>query len=81
MFKHGPRDGFIFIFDLKGAGLGHLAKPSVKSMMKGMKFLQDAVPINLKAIHILNSVPFSGMILAMVKPFARSDLLNKVRLV
>lgn len=78
LFKHGPRNGFIFIFDLKGAGLGHLARPSVKSMMKGLKFLQEGVPINLKAIHILNSVPFSGMILAMIRPFARSELLNKV---
>lgn len=80
LFKYGPRDGYIFIFDLKGAGLGHLAKPSISTMMKGLKFLQDGVPINLKAIHILNSIPFSGMILAMIKPFCRSDLLNKVRI-
>lgn len=76
--ENGPRSGTIFIDDLEGATIWHLFQPSISSIRKGMKFLQEASPLDVKAIHIMNTVPFVNMIINMVKPFLRSELMNKI---
>lgn len=75
----GPRDGFIILIDLKGTGLGHLSRPSIRSVQLVMKLIQECAPLNIKVIHLLNVVPFIGMLIAIVKPFIRMELFQKVR--
>lgn len=65
-YLNGPRDGAIFIFDLRGVRFTHLFRPSVSSVRKGMRFLEDGNPFNIKAIHILNGVSFFDMILGKI---------------
>lgn len=77
--KHGPRDGFIVLIDLKGTGLGHLTRASLKSIKAVFNFIQECAPLKIKAVHVINVVPFIGMILALCKPFMKSDLFQKVR--
>lgn len=77
---------------------GHLFRPGMNSMMKGMRFLEDGCPLHIKAIHVFNSASYLNLIigeqlnnhqkhhiekfnelfLAMVKPFTRLKLLEKV---
>lgn len=78
-YKNGPRSGTIFVFDLKGVGIGHIFRPSVSSIRKGMRFLQEGNPFDITAVHVLNTVPFFNLILGLVKPFAMSEMLNKVQ--
>lgn len=66
-YKNGPRSGTIFIFDLKGVGFWHLFQPSFGSIRKGIRFLEDGSPFDLKAIHILNTVPFFDKIVGNFK--------------
>lgn len=40
-YNNGPRAGTIFIDDLKGASLGHVFRPSMSSVRKGLRFLQE----------------------------------------
>ena len=79
VLKHGPRDGIVALIDLKGTGLGHLTRPSLKSIRLVFKLVQDCLPVNIKTVHIINVVPFIGMIMTIIKPFLRSDLFQKVR--
>lgn len=58
LFKNGPRAETIFLFDLKNVKIGHIFQPSINSVRKGMHFLENATPMNIKAIHIFNTVPF-----------------------
>lgn len=58
LYRNGPRADTIFIFDLKLVQFGHLFQPGIGSMRKGMHFLENATPMNIKAIHIFNTVPF-----------------------
>lgn len=62
LYNKGPRSGTILIFDLKKMSFWHIFQPGVNSMRKGMRFLQEGSPVDIKAIHVLNSVPFSDVI-------------------
>lgn len=43
-----------------------------------LQFVQEAIPIKLKAIHVLNSVYFVDKILAILKPFMKMELMKMV---
>lgn len=58
MFKSGPLNGVISIIDMRGSRFGHLFRPSISSMRKGLKLLQEGCPMDLKAVHVLNTFPF-----------------------
>lgn len=78
-YHNGPRSGTIFVLDLKGASFRHLFQPSISSIRKGVRFLEDGSPLEpIKAIHILNTVPFINMIVNLVKPFAMTEMLSKI---
>jgi CRAL/TRIO domain len=79
-YKNGPRDGTIFINDLKGTSFRHVFCPSLSSLRKGIAFLQEASPMDVKAIHIMNTQPFAYYFINMIKPFLWSDMLQKVYL-
>lgn len=63
---------------MKGVSLSHLTRLSVKSIKRFVQYLQDGLPAKLKAIHILNVVPFFDKILSIMKPFMKADILNMV---
>lgn len=58
LYRNGPRADTIFLFDLKSLKLGHIFQPAISSIRKGMHFLENATPMNIKAVHIFNTVPF-----------------------
>lgn len=62
-YRNGPRDGTIFVFDLRGVRFGHLFQPGINSVRKGIRFMEDGSPLDVKAIHILNTVPFFDKII------------------
>lgn len=76
--KNGPRDGIIFINDMEGSRSSHMLRPKINSIRKSLKFLQEAAPLKIKAIHIMNCTPFVNKAVAMVKPFIRSEVMNKI---
>ena len=55
VISNGPRDGTILITDWKGASFGHIFRPSINSIRKGLDYLQNANPYKTRAVHILNS--------------------------
>lgn len=65
IFQNGPQNGMVCIIDMHGSGFGHLFRPGVTSMMKGLKLLQEGCPIELKAVHVLNTFPFVNIIMSM----------------
>ncbi|CAO1404823.1 unnamed protein product [Diamesa serratosioi] len=77
---NGPKDGAIFLFDMKGVGLMHLTRINLSSIKKFFQYLQEGVPGKLKAIHILNVVSFFDKILSLIKPFIKADILQNMHL-
>lgn len=78
--KNGPRDGAIFLFDMKGVGLMHLTRVNLSSIKKFFQYLQEAVPGKLRAIHVFNVVYFFDKILSLIKPFMKAEILNNLHL-
>ena len=62
-YKNGPRSGTVFVFDLTGVRFGHLFQPGLGSIRKGIRFMEDGSPFDLKAVHIINTVPFFDKII------------------
>lgn len=74
----GPRDGVIFIDDLEGASVSHIFRASLNSVRKSMKFLQDGSPLEIKAIHVMNTPPFINNFISVAKPFMKAGLFKKI---
>lgn len=66
--------------DLKGARFNHIFRPSVHSVRKGLEFLQTANPIEIKAVHVINSFWFMDLVFAMIKPFLKKEFFERIHL-
>jgi hypothetical protein len=49
-------------------------------MRKGIKFLEEGIPFEIKAVHVFNTVYFFDLIIGIVKPLLNSELLQKLHL-
>ncbi|XP_029161318.1 uncharacterized protein LOC114933052 [Nylanderia fulva] len=74
----GTSEGLVVVIDASGATFGHLARMNLMNLKKILFYIQEAVPVRLKAIHILNTAPVVDMMLNMIKPFAKAELLKLI---
>lgn len=72
--KNGTSKGHIIALDMDGISLGHVAKINMNVMKKNLSYLQDAMPVRLKGIHMVNVVPFIDMVMNMLRPFMKPEL-------
>lgn len=66
--------GDVPIFDLQGVSLRHLTRVVLPSLRKYMQYFQEAHPVKLKHIHIINVPPIMDRIMSLVKPFTRKEV-------
>ena len=71
-------DGEIPIFDMSGYSLKHLTKTVLSSLRIYMKFVQEAHPVRIKQIHVLNSPSYMDKVLTVIKPFIKSEVFKLV---
>lgn len=76
--SQGPQKGLIILFDIDNIRLGHLTKSKLSTIKLFLKYLQDALPAKLEAIHIFNARSATNLLLALVKPFMKAEILKKV---
>ncbi|XP_065201065.1 alpha-tocopherol transfer protein-like [Planococcus citri] len=72
--ENGTSVGHIIALDLEGISLGHVGRINMNVMKKNLSYLQDAMPVRLKGIHMLNVVPFIDMVMNMLRPFMKPHL-------
>lgn len=77
---NGCAPGYIFFFDMQGASLGHLTRLSINSIRKFFEYLQEGMPVRLKAIHIVNVVWFMDKVLALLRPFMKREFYEMLHL-
>lgn len=63
---------------MRNVGMRHLLRPKIETLRMFFRYLQDALPAKLEAMHIINCVSFFDMVLALVKPFMKSEIIQKV---
>uniref|UniRef100_A0A1A9VEW2 CRAL-TRIO domain-containing protein n=1 Tax=Glossina austeni TaxID=7395 RepID=A0A1A9VEW2_GLOAU len=72
----GLQKGYVVIIDQTGFTLGHLSRMNVMVLKKAFYYLQEALPIQLKGVHIINVVPFLDKLLALCSPFIQKELFD-----
>jgi hypothetical protein len=68
-YHNGPRNGIVFMFDMTGASFRHLFKPGISSMRSGIKFLEEGLPTEIKAVHVLNAGFIFEKVLGEIEKF------------
>ncbi|KAH8416513.1 hypothetical protein KR222_006916, partial [Zaprionus bogoriensis] len=72
-------DGDVQIVDINGYTMRHLAYVSIFVLRVYMKFVQEAYPSRLRAIHIINCPSFLDRMMAMMKPFIREEVFQMIK--
>lgn len=71
-------DGDVQIVDMTGYTMRHIAYVSVFVLRVYMKFLQEAYPSRLRAMHIINCPSILDRMMSLFKPFIREDVYQMV---
>ncbi|XP_037935828.1 alpha-tocopherol transfer protein-like [Teleopsis dalmanni] len=71
-------DGDIQVCDATGYTLRHVYKVSISTMRMHMKFLQEAYPVRLRSLHMINCPSYMNKLIAILKPFIRDDVYKLV---
>ncbi|KAL1501768.1 hypothetical protein ABEB36_007034 [Hypothenemus hampei] len=73
-----PPAGLIVVINLKGVGLMHITRLKLNTLKKFFQFLQEALPTQLKEIHILNTSYVFDKILVILRPFMNKELFDMI---
>lgn len=66
-------DGEIPIFDMARVSYRHLTKIVLSTLRLYMKYTQEAHPVRVRQIHIINCNPIIDKIIYLIKPFVRTE--------
>ena len=80
IFTEGTMKGHIILMDMEGCLISHAGRMSPLGIKKYLYYLQEALPVRLKGLHFMNSVPVMDIILGMMKPFMKKELMDIVSL-
>ncbi|XP_013140574.1 PREDICTED: alpha-tocopherol transfer protein [Papilio polytes] len=71
-------DSDTVIIDVKDISLKFLTKFNVSIARKLSKYQEEAIPIRLKQVHIVNAPPFIDKIYGLMKPFLKKELTEMI---
>lgn len=70
--------GAIVIFDMDGLSLQQTWQFTPQFAKRIVDWLQDCMPLRIKAIHIVNQPKIFNVVFALFKPFLREKLRNRI---
>lgn len=77
--EDGIEEGYIVIFDMKGVQLGHLARVSLPALRCFFLYIQEAHPVRIRGVHVLNTASWIHHIMRIIMPMVKSELLSLVK--
>ncbi|KAF5307396.1 hypothetical protein FQR65_LT06910 [Abscondita terminalis] len=72
--ENGPAEGLIVIIDMQAFTVSHLMKVHALQMKKVLMYLQEALPVRLKALCYLHTGSVMDGLMAIMKPFLKPSL-------
>jgi len=70
--------GVVVIMDFNGMGLKHVGALSPAFSKRLLTFIQDAMPLRLKQVHMVNQPYLFNMVWTLFKPFVREKLKGRM---
>ncbi|KAK9884163.1 hypothetical protein WA026_005114 [Henosepilachna vigintioctopunctata] len=80
MFKNGSYDGVLCCCDMKGVSFSHLPRIGLTTVKNFLTYLQECMPIRLKAIHFFNVTAVMDAVLKIIKPFMKKEIVEMIHL-
>ncbi|XP_043266909.1 alpha-tocopherol transfer protein-like [Venturia canescens] len=80
LHTEGTAKGHVILVDLEGIVFGHAGRLSPMGLKKFLYYLQEGLPVRLKGLHFMNSVPVMEIILGMMKPFMKKELMDMLHI-
>ncbi|XP_012529320.1 alpha-tocopherol transfer protein-like [Monomorium pharaonis] len=75
---YGTNNGYVLIFDESKLSFGHVTRVNPLSAKKHLYYIQEAAPLRLKGIHLINSPPAMEMLMNIIKPFMKKELIDLI---
>ncbi|XP_012057284.1 PREDICTED: alpha-tocopherol transfer protein-like [Atta cephalotes] len=76
LYTEGTCNGHILLIDMKNISFGHVGRLSPMGLKKFLYYLQEGLPVRLKGMHFMNASPVVDVILNMMRPFMKKQLLD-----
>ncbi|XP_026473070.1 alpha-tocopherol transfer protein-like [Ctenocephalides felis] len=74
--RNGTAKGHRIVFDMTGMVMGHLTRMSPVVLHKFIYYLQEVFPGRLRGIHYINIVPYVDVLMSLMRPFIKKQLLE-----
>lgn len=71
--------GEIPIFDSANVSLKFISKVNLSVLRKYMLYTQEAMPIRLKQVHVINAPSYIGKLHAICKPFLKTEVAKLIK--
>uniref|UniRef100_A0A1Y1MV86 CRAL-TRIO domain-containing protein n=2 Tax=Photinus pyralis TaxID=7054 RepID=A0A1Y1MV86_PHOPY len=72
--QKGSVNGLVYVFDLEGFSLAHIAQMPLLSVKKLVTFLQEGLPLQLKQFHYINAGSRLDAFMMLIRPFTKQEL-------
>lgn len=76
--EHGPDEGFIFIVDMNGSRVSHLAQVNLAETKQAIVYVCEGFFFRVLQCHFINPVPFMAQVVGLLKPFVREELKDTI---
>ncbi|XP_046980067.1 alpha-tocopherol transfer protein-like [Schistocerca americana] len=71
--EDGLIPGFIIVYDMTGVSLGHLTRINIATVKKYFMYVQEAIPLRRRGIHVINVNSVITSIMSIIKPFMSQE--------
>lgn len=72
-------DGEVPIFDMTNITLRHFTRVVFSTMRLFMKYSQEAHPVIVRQIHIVNCSSLLNRVLAIIRPFLKAEVAERIQ--
>lgn len=79
-YTEGTSPGFMIIVDMKGITFSHITRLNPMTLKYIFDYLQEAIPIRLKAMHFINTTQVMDVLMSLIKPLIKKELMEMVSL-
>lgn len=65
---------------MKNFRLGHLTRNNLRSLRAFFAYMQETLPTVIEKIHIFNTFPSFNLVMKLISPLMKADIIKKVKL-